>query len=69
MSETRHLVLLLPLLALTAACGGSGGTGATVEPTPAEELRLGYFANVTHAAGDRRRVARASSPRRWATPP
>ena len=57
MPRLRHLVPLLALLAFAAACGGSGGTAATAEPTPAEEVRLGYFANVTHAAGDRRRRA------------
>src|SRR3954447_3718808 len=43
------LLAALPLLAGLAACGGSsddaGGSGGAPD-----ELRLGYFANVTHAA-------------------
>jgi NitT/TauT family transport system substrate-binding protein len=34
-------------LLLTAACGG--GSAATAAPSAAKTLRLGYFANVTHA--------------------
>ena len=48
----------LPLLAALAACAGNAGAGDEVDGTapvdfaggtPAETLRLGYFANVTHA--------------------
>ncbi len=51
--RTPALAAVAPLLLALAACGGdnaasadeeSGGSGA------ADELRLGYFANVTHAA-------------------
>jgi len=47
-------VSLLAVAALATACGGSS-SGASDQPaasssgTPAKELRLGYFANVTHA--------------------
>lgn len=41
------VVLFLGGLALTAACGERGGTPPA---GPAETLRLGYFANLTHAA-------------------
>ena len=42
------------LLALTAACGSDSDepaqqSGAESEPAAAQELRLGFFANVTHA--------------------
>ena len=56
--QTRSTALSLAALALTAGCATSSGstTGAAVaEPaarssgTPAAELRLGYFPNVTHA--------------------
>ena len=50
--RTLSLLTLLPLAVALAACGGtsnadssSGESGGT-----ADELRLGYFANVTHAA-------------------
>jgi NitT/TauT family transport system substrate-binding protein len=43
----RAATALLAGLVL-AACGGSGG-GASPSGSPAKELRLGYFANVTHA--------------------
>ncbi|MCU1595349.1 MAG: NitT/TauT family transport system substrate-binding protein [Frankiales bacterium] len=36
-------------LALTAACGGSSSTKAASTTSAASSLRLGYFANVTHA--------------------
>jgi NitT/TauT family transport system substrate-binding protein len=52
----RHSVLLVSAaLLLTAACGGgSAGTGAgsttkVASTSAAGQLRLGYFANVTHA--------------------
>jgi NitT/TauT family transport system substrate-binding protein len=47
----RLLVTLLavPALALAVACG-SGGRGTDAAPGPAPNLRLGYFANITHAA-------------------
>ncbi|MCU1587040.1 MAG: Aliphatic sulfonates family transporter [Frankiales bacterium] len=41
-------VLLAVGLAATA-CGSSGGGSKTASTSPATELRLGYFANVTHA--------------------
>jgi NitT/TauT family transport system substrate-binding protein len=45
------LLALVPVAALLAACGGNSAadTGAAGDGR-AEELRLGYFANVTHAA-------------------
>ena len=52
--RARTLVATLPLLGLLAACGGPAVAGGT--PTEAgdraasDTLRLGYFANVTHAA-------------------
>jgi NitT/TauT family transport system substrate-binding protein len=50
----RHTVLLVSAaLLLTAACAGrSAGTGSTTKvasTSAAGQLRLGYFANVTHA--------------------
>jgi NitT/TauT family transport system substrate-binding protein len=43
-----HLALLLVPAAIAAAgCSGSGGSSG---PSSASSLRLGYFANVTHAA-------------------
>lgn len=48
----RRIVLVAALAAgaaLLTACG-SGSTGAAASsPSPASEVRLGYFANVTHA--------------------
>lgn len=38
---------ILPLLPLLAACGGSGAQARDLGP--ASELRLGFFANLTHA--------------------
>jgi NitT/TauT family transport system substrate-binding protein len=38
---------LLTLAALAAACGGGASAGGTT--SPATELKLGYFPNVTHA--------------------
>jgi NitT/TauT family transport system substrate-binding protein len=51
----RSSLLALSALALTAACGSAdGGTDTTTvakpSTSPAAELRLGYFANVTHAS-------------------
>jgi NitT/TauT family transport system substrate-binding protein len=45
------LLALVPVAALLAACGGNSAadTGAAGDGR-AQELRLGYFANVTHAA-------------------
>jgi NitT/TauT family transport system substrate-binding protein len=40
----------IPLLVLAVACGGSSDTGAAANAGPATTLRLGYFANLTHAA-------------------
>ena len=45
-------VALVPALLALAACGGSssaGASGASAASSPATELRLGYFANLTHA--------------------
>ena len=45
------LVVLVPALLALSACGGSssaGTSGASASPSPATELRLGYFANLTH---------------------
>src|SRR3954453_13966837 len=39
---------LVPLAAGLAACGGDSASGSSSGPP--DELRLGYFANVTHAA-------------------
>ncbi|HKR50337.1 MAG TPA: ABC transporter substrate-binding protein [Pseudonocardiaceae bacterium] len=39
-------LIAIPTLVLAAACGNSSGAA----PGPAPTLRLGYFANVTHAA-------------------
>src|SRR3954447_682523 len=46
------LVALAPLAIGLAACGGSSeaGGGGSASGGTADELRLGYFANVTHAA-------------------
>ena len=41
--------LLLPALLGLAACGGTSAADTTASPSPASELRLGYFANLTHA--------------------
>ena len=58
MHALRTPALLAAVLALTAGCATSGGrNAAALEPpvssssggTPAAELRLGYFPNVTHA--------------------
>jgi NitT/TauT family transport system substrate-binding protein len=44
------LLALLPLAACLAACGGSGNADSgQAASAAAPELRLGYFANVTHA--------------------
>lgn len=40
------VLIAVPTLALAAACGGSSAS----DEGPATTLRLGYFANVTHAA-------------------
>ena len=47
------LVALVPALLALSACGGSSSadiSGASAASSPATELRLGYFANLTHAA-------------------
>jgi NitT/TauT family transport system substrate-binding protein len=54
----RSSLLALSALALTAACGSASGStdktgtasAANASSAPAAELRLGYFANVTHAS-------------------
>ncbi|MDQ6650541.1 MAG: ABC transporter substrate-binding protein [Actinomycetota bacterium] len=43
----RPVGLLVPLLLAAAGCGASPSAAAT--PAPAKTLRLGFFANVTHA--------------------
>lgn len=48
MKRTLVSALSLAVLALTAACGGASDA-STGPAGPARELRLGYFANVTHA--------------------
>jgi NitT/TauT family transport system substrate-binding protein len=54
--RSRALVVLaaIPLLGLLAACGGDAAAGGSAaaggEGGTADSLRLGYFANVTHAA-------------------
>ena len=47
MGIIRKSTALLATAVLAAACGGS--SAATSSPSPAKTLRLGYFANVTHA--------------------
>lgn len=46
----RALSALLALVALGAAGACGTSSSASERPGPARELRLGYFANVTHAA-------------------
>jgi NitT/TauT family transport system substrate-binding protein len=46
--RTIAALALLPVAAALAACGGSGSADAA-SGGAADELRLGYFANVTHA--------------------
>ncbi len=55
--KIRSVLLSLAALSLTAACATTGSGAAadtaaapTASTSPAAELRLGYFANVTHAA-------------------
>lgn len=51
MRPTQRLLAaltVLPLL-LVAACSSTDASAGPVTPTPATELRLGYFGNVTHA--------------------
>ena len=50
--RTLSLFTLVPVAALLAACGGSSSaeTGDAAASGAADELRLGYFANLTHAA-------------------
>ncbi len=49
--RNRPLAALIvgSILALAAACGGNGNSSGAAQG-PATTLRLGYFANVTHAA-------------------
>ena len=42
------VLVAVPTFTLVAACGGGDSAGAA--PSPAGTLRLGYFANLTHAA-------------------
>jgi NitT/TauT family transport system substrate-binding protein len=44
------LLVAAPLLATLAACGGSSAADDSASGGAPSELRLGYFANVTHAA-------------------
>jgi NitT/TauT family transport system substrate-binding protein len=44
------LLALVPLLATLAACGGSSSADDSASGGAPSELRLGYFANLTHAA-------------------
>src|SRR4051794_21927375 len=44
------LTVVVGLLVLVAACGGSGGGAGSSSGAPSQ-LRLGVFANVTHASG------------------
>lgn len=48
-SRVFATLIAIGVLLLTAACGSSG-TASDGPPGPASTLRLGYFANVTHAA-------------------
>jgi NitT/TauT family transport system substrate-binding protein len=52
--RTLSLLTLVPVAAALAACGGTSdtgsGSGSGASGGTADELRLGYFANVTHAA-------------------
>jgi NitT/TauT family transport system substrate-binding protein len=51
--RTLSLIALVPLAVGLAACGGdssAGSGGSAASGGTADELRLGYFANVTHAA-------------------
>jgi NitT/TauT family transport system substrate-binding protein len=52
--RTLSLLTLLPVAVALAACGGTSNAGSAdsggSSAGTAEELRLGYFANVTHAA-------------------
>src|SRR5215213_10052492 len=49
--RSLSLFALVPVAALLAACGGSSSAdaGAAAASGAADELRLGYYANVTHA--------------------
>ena len=46
--RTLSLLALLPVVALSA-CGGTSSAETAAADGTADELRLGYFANVTHA--------------------
>ncbi len=48
--RTLSVLGLVSLLATVAACGGSSAADAGGSSGVAAELRLGYFANITHAA-------------------
>jgi NitT/TauT family transport system substrate-binding protein len=48
--RTLSLIALVPLAVGLAACGGSSDADTGASGGTADELRLGYFANVTHAA-------------------
>src|SRR4051794_27760798 len=49
--RTVSLLALVPLAVGLAACGGDSSADSGSGGGTADELRLGYFANVTHAAG------------------
>jgi NitT/TauT family transport system substrate-binding protein len=48
--SSRAALLVLPVAIAAAACGGSSTKAADSSAKAAGSLRLGYFANVTHAA-------------------
>lgn len=49
MRTPLRTVAVLALAAVTAALTGCAASAASVEPTPAKAIRVGYFDNVTHA--------------------
>lgn len=49
MRTPLRTVAVLALAAVTAALTGCAASAASVEPTPAQAIRVGYFDNVTHA--------------------
>jgi NitT/TauT family transport system substrate-binding protein len=47
--RTLSLLAVVPAVAALAACGGTSNAASSESGGAADELRLGYFANVTHA--------------------